>query len=129
VNVTADFKAVFLSPGSAACKVPVRFTWRPRDPFAVQMNVYPFSHHPKCWLFALDLLADGVRGEVGIGDVRVAPSRSEPDRTALILRVEEAVAVLLFDTAAVEAFLAGTWCAEPRPIPDFIPFADEGAAS
>lgn len=134
MNVTADLKAIYLAADGAKRTVPVRLVWSRRDPFAVQLFVNPQSPAPVCWRFAWDLLAEGLHGMAGIGNVRVAPSAANPGKTAVMLISGGTVGALLFSTAELDGFLADTWLAEPPPIPDFVhamfpDCADEGAAS
>jgi hypothetical protein len=52
------------------CDVPVNFRYERRDPYAVAMTIV--TQPPVTWLFARDLLRDGLSRPCGEGDVRVS---------------------------------------------------------
>ena len=56
----------------------VLLTYRKRDPFAVQLEV-PSGATFVVWLLSRDLLADGLNGPAGLGDVAVNPDVFDPD--------------------------------------------------
>jgi hypothetical protein len=56
-------------PGFSATATVV-LCWRPSDPHAVTML---FPRHRVTWVFARELLAEGLYIPVGCGDVRIAP--------------------------------------------------------
>jgi hypothetical protein len=93
-------------------------TWDPTNPFAVVMDMYP-AQGPVRWVFAWELLEDGVHGPAGIGDIRICPDAAGHTMIVLIRGADRQV--LQVDTAAVKEFLADTWMAEPPELPDYIP--------
>jgi len=54
------------------------------DPYAIRMAFHVGTEEPVEWIFARDLLADGLLGAEGDGDVRVWPSApaDSPDEAA-----------------------------------------------
>ena len=48
--------------------------YRGTDPYAVRMAFYVGTEDPVEWIFARELLADGMAGPVGEGDVQIWPS-------------------------------------------------------
>ncbi len=87
--------------------VPVNFRYLRSDPYAVEMTVV--TAHPQRWLFARDLLRDGLYRPCGEGDVRVSCGGmtigiglSSPAGRALLLfdRVDVTNLVHLLDKAA-----------------------------
>ena len=72
--------AVFelISPDSPAVPVKVELTYDSRDPFAVQASFRTGQGTAVDWVFARDLLADGLMASSGTGDVRVQPTADRP---------------------------------------------------
>jgi len=69
-TITLSFDARLLDDGG---KFPAELVYRPRDPFAVLIR-FDVGNGPQVeWVFARELLEDGLRGPAGIADVRVAP--------------------------------------------------------
>jgi hypothetical protein len=54
-------------------KFPAELSYRPADPFAVVIRFDVGSGAQVEWVFARDLLEDGLRRPAGIADVRVTP--------------------------------------------------------
>jgi hypothetical protein len=48
------------------------------DPYAIRIVFHTGLDEPVEWVFARDLLADGISGRTGLGDVQVWPSAAEP---------------------------------------------------
>ncbi|MFC8450752.1 SsgA family sporulation/cell division regulator [Kitasatospora sp. NPDC057223] len=103
--------------------VPMRVTLRYRvvDPLAVRM-AFPAEYsldevppdgapdgsvqgagHEVEWVFARQLLAAGLDGPAGIGDVHIRPALAA--RTVVELRAAEGVALLQFDCPELRRFL------------------------
>src|SRR4029078_13035736 len=76
--------AVFelVSPDSAPVPVKVELTYDNRDPYAVQASFRTGQGTAVDWVFARDLLADGLMASSGTGDVRVQPVATAPLRAA-----------------------------------------------
>jgi hypothetical protein len=55
-------------------RVPARFSYDAADPYAVRAGFYVGLEEPVEWFFARDILAAGLRGRAGGGDVTVWPS-------------------------------------------------------
>jgi hypothetical protein len=72
----------------------------PLDPFAVTVS-FPGAE-PNDWSLARDLLIDGQRYPVGLGDVTVAPAG---DRLVLCLSPDGDPSVVYLDVAVVKRFL------------------------
>jgi hypothetical protein len=91
--------------------LPVRSRWSydASEPFSIAVA---FQTDEDCWvewLFARDLLINGLVGSAGIGDVRMRPRRTN-GRTKLQLEIEspEGHAILELDREAVQRFLEAT---------------------
>jgi hypothetical protein len=55
------------------------------DPYAVRMAFHVGTDEPVEWIFARDLLSEGMTGPSGEGDVRVWPSAAEGEPTLNLL--------------------------------------------
>ncbi|MFB9367361.1 SsgA family sporulation/cell division regulator [Kitasatospora albolonga] len=76
------------------------------DPYAVRLVLgtrCALNEPPVTWVFARQLLLDGLDTVAGLGDVRVWPRT--PERTALELRSADCCAVVDIETAGIRAFL------------------------
>src|SRR5215213_6281529 len=92
--------AVFelISPDSAPVPVKVELTYDSRDPYAVQASFRTGHGTAVDWVFARDLLADGLMASSGTGDVRVQPMPTDSGRIELELNSPSGHA--LFTTCA-----------------------------
>jgi hypothetical protein len=75
-------------------------TYDPLDPFAVTAS-FPGDESNE-WVLARDLLIDGQRYPVGLGDVTVAPAG---DQLALCFSIDDDPCVVYLDMDVVERFL------------------------
>jgi hypothetical protein len=89
--------------------IPATLHYDQRDPFAVRMT-FPapatLEGIEVCWTFARELLADGLEGPEGHGDVRVRPYGY--DRTVLEFHAPEGTAVVHIHSSDVRRFLQRT---------------------
>nr|WP_240981829.1 MULTISPECIES: SsgA family sporulation/cell division regulator [unclassified Streptomyces] len=65
--------AAYTAPDRTA-PVPARLRYHRRDPYAVHLDCQVDLPTPVTWVFARDLLAQGLHGWAGPGDVSVHPS-------------------------------------------------------
>jgi hypothetical protein len=73
-----------------------------RDPFAVSVVFAPAGNSPVVWVFARDLLVDGVRRPTGVGDVHLFPL---DDSVVIDLRSPDGSARLIADAAVMTTFV------------------------
>ncbi|WP_093840184.1 SsgA family sporulation/cell division regulator [Streptomyces aidingensis] len=106
-----------------AFRTPVELHYTSADPYAVRLTFTLAGDPPVSWVFARELLVDGVSMPTGDGDVRVSPCRAEPgigaapgpqpapdgacppDRVRIELRVGAEQAVMSMGTWPLLAFL------------------------
>ncbi|WP_018682713.1 SsgA family sporulation/cell division regulator [Actinokineospora enzanensis] len=90
---------------------PVRSRWSysADEPFTVVAAFQTDTDRWVEWIFGRDLLAEGLVGPAGEGDVRLSPEVSN-GRTVLALEIEspDGHALLEMDHAAVQGFLTAT---------------------
>lgn len=82
-----------------------------RDPFAVTIRLAQGTGWVD-WVFARDLLADGLIQQTGEGDVVISPASA--DEVQLLVRSPNGRAVVRLDTDFVEEFLHTSRLVVPR---------------
>lgn len=94
--------------------IRVRGLWRwiSTDPHTVAMAFHPGTRAEVTWLVGRDLLAAGVRGPVGLGDVSVLPDLRSGAHRELVLSTPSGHRGLRFAVAALVVFLERTRDAE-----------------
>lgn len=111
-----------LQPDGDAPVVPVRvrLTYDPSDPFAVHAAFRTGPDTEIGWVFARELLAAGLTGPAGIGDVRVRPVPADADAAGrrarhLVLELSSPSGRARFraDADVVGEFLLATYAAVP----------------
>jgi hypothetical protein len=107
--------AVFelIAPDAAAVPVTVELTYNSRDPYAVQASFRTGSTTAVEWVFARDLLHDGLIAPAGMGDVRVQPVPLNPGKVQLELSSPSGHAVFMTCAHTLGDFLHRTYLAVP----------------
>ncbi|MFC9932143.1 SsgA family sporulation/cell division regulator [Streptomyces sp. NPDC127190] len=89
--------------------IPATLRYDRSDPFAVRMT-FPapatLEGVEVCWTFSRELLAAGLEGPEGLGDVRVRPYGY--DRTVLEFHAPEGTALVHVRSGEIRRFLAAT---------------------
>ncbi|GEC03088.1 hypothetical protein SSP24_07430 [Streptomyces spinoverrucosus] len=89
--------------------IPATLSYDLTDPFAIRMT-FPaqatLEGEEVCWTFSRELLAAGLRGPEGHGDVRVRPYGY--DRTVLEFHAPEGTAVVHVRSGELRQFLQAT---------------------
>lgn len=100
---------LFTNPGSPSVRslgrVPVQWRYSPADPYAVELAFPDTNGGLVVWSLARDLLADGLVGPVGLGDVRLLPG---PKRIRMELASPTGRAALFFVRDDVAEAIAAT---------------------
>ncbi|MFC0599270.1 SsgA family sporulation/cell division regulator [Streptomyces palmae] len=100
-------------PETSAIRASLRYSRN--DPFAVRVSFPPVASLDGSeveWTFGRELLAGGLRGPAGHGDVHLWPYG--PDRTVLELHAPEGMAMVQFDTSDLRRFLQRTYELVPQ---------------
>ena len=107
--------AVFelIAPDAPVVPVKVDLTYHSHDPYAVQASFRTGNGSAVDWVFARDLLHDGLIGPAGTGDVRVQPMPGNPNRVQLELSSPSGHAVFTTCAQALGEFLHRTYDAVP----------------
>jgi hypothetical protein len=107
--------AVFelIAPDAPAVPVNVELTYNSRDPYAVQASFRTGSTTAVEWVFARDLLHEGLIAPAGTGDVQVQPVPLDPDKVQLELSSPSGHAVFMTCAKTLGDFLHRTYLAVP----------------
>jgi hypothetical protein len=97
--------------GSAQVEADLRYDTT--DPYAVTALFHPIGGDEVRWVFARDLLEQGLVRWAGEGDVRIGPDLTNPDRTGVELISPASRALLTVPTRQVAEFLNETYRAVP----------------
>ena len=98
------------SCGSLPLPVSVRLTWRPADPYAVEL-VFDTGRDDTAevrWLVSRELLDEGLYHPAGWGDVWIGP-HEDTALTVIELSSLDGVALFEFDTDDLSDFLLDTY--------------------
>ena len=98
-SVTCELHLRLVVSSESSLPVPAGLRYDSADPYAVHATFHTGARETVDWVFARDLLAEGLRRPTGCGDVRVWPSRnrgqgivcialSSPEGEALLEAVE-----------------------------------------
>jgi len=115
-TVTADLELRLVVPGGPSLPVLAGLRYDARDPWAVQVAFHTGGDGDGIveWLFARQLLTDGVAGPVGEGDVRVWPSVHGGSRVLnLAMASPSGSALFEIDRDELVEFLQRTYLAVP----------------
>ncbi|MFJ4674391.1 SsgA family sporulation/cell division regulator [Kitasatospora sp. NPDC088783] len=85
--------------------VPARLRYHRADPYAVHLDCHVDLEEPITWLFARELLVEGLEGWAGIGDVTIRRSSADGDLLAIALSTPGQTAVLHTPAGPVREFL------------------------
>ena len=107
--------AVFdlIAPDAPVVPVKVDLTYHSRDPYAVQASFKTGNGSAVDWVFARDLLHDGLIAAAGTGDVRVRPLPHNPSKIQLVLSSPSGHAVFVTCARTLGDFLRRTFDAVP----------------
>ncbi|WP_326777289.1 SsgA family sporulation/cell division regulator [Streptomyces sp. NBC_01445] len=85
------------------------------DPYVVRAAFFTDTDEPVEWVLGRDLLADGLRGSAGCGDVRVWSAVGRGDQAMyIVLGSPAGTALLEVPVEDVKAFLENTEAVVPR---------------
>lgn len=110
-HVTLRATAVFelLAPRTPAVPVQVELRYDTRDPYAVIAAFRTGRAGWVEWVFARDLLADGLITEVGDGDVRLRPCAENPEIVVVELNSPSGHATFEASAEELADFLDSTY--------------------
>ncbi|GEL18880.1 SsgA family sporulation/cell division regulator [Pseudonocardia asaccharolytica] len=98
-----------IAPDAPVVPVEVELAYSSRDPYAVQASFRTGGESSVNWVFARDLLADGLVAPAGAGDVKVQPVPHDLGRIELELTSPSGHAVFTTCAARLAEFLDRTF--------------------
>jgi hypothetical protein len=98
---------VSASTGDARLEAELRYD--PSDPLAVVLAIGTQCDEPVVWVFARDLLAHGIAGSIGEGDITIEPA----DHDIRITLATDCLATMLAPRNRVVEFLVETFTRVP----------------
>jgi hypothetical protein len=78
-TVSAELGLRLIVPQQTIVPLVASLFYSGDDPYAIRIAFHVGLDEPVEWIFARDLLAEGVKGRAGLGDVQVWPSAATPD--------------------------------------------------
>jgi hypothetical protein len=113
-SVSEELELRLVVPGSASLPVMADLAYDAADPYAVHVAFHTGEHDVVDWVFARQLLTDGVTHPVGDGDVQVWPSHAA-GRPLVCLALSSPSGRALFEIplADLVEFLTKTYAAVP----------------
>ncbi len=115
-SVSTELELRLVVPGGPSLPVLAGLRYQADDPWAVRVTFQTGSEPDGTveWMFARQLLTDGIRESVGEGDVRVWPSMSDGERVVnLAMTSPSGSALFEIDRDALVEFLQQTYLAVP----------------
>ena len=107
--ITSRVDFGFLAAHDFLVPLEVELRYDTLDPFAVVAAFRPGRDDCVEWAFARDLLADGLIGDAGEGDIRVRPSDSDVEMVVVELRSPSGQAVFEAPAEDLAEFLDETY--------------------
>ncbi|MCR3746347.1 SsgA family sporulation/cell division regulator [Lentzea californiensis] len=108
LKVTTRTTFQLLAPGAPPAPVEAELVYDPEDPYAVAVVFFTGSGRVE-WMFARDLLADGLLTPSGEGDILVRPASDDPERVLVELNAPTGFAILSAVAEDVAEFLDSSY--------------------
>ncbi len=115
-SVSTELELRLVVPGGPSLPVLAGLRYQADDPWAVRVTFQTGEGEDGSveWMFARQLLTDGIRKTVGEGDVRVWPSLADGERVvSLAMASPSGSALFEIDRDALVEFLQQTYLAVP----------------
>lgn len=115
-SVSTELELRLVVPGGPSLPVLAGLRYQADDPWAVRVTFQTGEGEDGSveWMFARQLLTDGIRETVGEGDVRVWPSLADGERVVnLAMASPSGSALFEIDRDALVEFLQQTYLAVP----------------
>jgi hypothetical protein len=115
--VTRELTVTVLAPLDGPSEVSVDLRYDKADPYAVRATFRVASDQQVAWVFARDLLAQGMTEASGDGDVRIWPTWHDGrEVVCIVLRSPDGEALLQTESLELLEFLAASFalCAAGR---------------
>lgn len=103
--------AVTTDTGDGDLQAELRYD--PADPLAVSLALGVEYGEPVVWTFARDLLAEGLTGPAGLGDITLEPARDLAGPELRITLATDCLATMTAPRDPIVAFLIESYAAVP----------------
>jgi hypothetical protein len=103
--------AVSAATGQAELAAELRYDIA--DPFAVTLAIGLECEEPVIWVFARSLLATGIGGKAGEGDITIEPATNLPGRQLRIVLATDCLATMIAPCDPVVEFLVESFARVP----------------
>jgi hypothetical protein len=87
-TISAELAFRLIAPQQAAVPLVASISYATEDPYAIRVAFHVGLDEPVEWIFARELLAGGLKGRDGLGDVRVWPAPAQADAAEQVLHIE-----------------------------------------
>jgi hypothetical protein len=114
-TITAPLPMI-VSTGVGEAELEAELRYDPADPFAVSLAIGVECNEPVVWVFARELLAAGIDGPAGEGDITIEPDSlhsSYEERSIRITLATDCLATMTAPAAAIFEFLVETFSVVP----------------
>lgn len=109
-TVECEIQLQLIVPGDRLVPLPVRLRYAADDPYALHAQFITGAQESVDWVFARELLSQGLREPAGDGDVRVRPGTGEHlGQVHISLTSPDGQALLLAPAARLTTFLDATY--------------------
>jgi sporulation and cell division protein SsgA len=119
-NTSTELEVLFVTPEGERIPLTAELSYTSTDPYAVRMTFSSNGAEPVEWIFARELLVEGLKAPFGPCDVVIAPSaipvvNGEQVQYILNIGLSSPFGYAQFETltATVVAFLARTYAIVP----------------
>jgi hypothetical protein len=102
-----------VSAANGQAELPAELRYDAADPFAVTLAIGTECDEPVVWVFARTLLAAGIGGAVGEGDITVEPAKDLPGRQLRITLSTDCLATMVAPSDPIVEFLVESFARVP----------------
>jgi hypothetical protein len=93
-EISAELGLGLVGPGRTIVPLTAGLSYSCADPYAIRMAFKVGTDEPVEWILARDLLAAGLKGSEGLGDVRAWPSAASRDPDVVAISAAAGNAIL-----------------------------------
>ncbi|HSP38470.1 MAG TPA: SsgA family sporulation/cell division regulator [Frankiaceae bacterium] len=113
-TVTTDLVADLVVAGGPPLPVTSQFSFSRHDPYAITLRFLVDGDHWVTWIFARDLLEQGITASIGEGDVQIWPGEQDGARCVFLhTRSPHGAATFVLSLTIVVEFLLSTLAVVP----------------
>ncbi len=99
-TVSCELHLRLVVSSESSLPVPAGLRYDTADPYAVHATFHTGAEETVEWVFARDLLADGLIADAGDGDVRIRPAADDPE--VVVIELSSPSGHAMFEASAQE---------------------------